>query len=247
MDPRPIRTIEDCEATDPCLDPGVSAHVNYARQRRPYDDRIAQLVADLTPRDGRVLDLGCGVGHCLAAIRERRQDLRLVAADRDSLCLQRVRERRVADEIREYGVVEDLRDLEGVFAGVILSHVLEHTLSPSQILHEAMALLRPGGHLYAAVPNPVRPQMLLADLLRRKRVRTGHVYSWDRSHWMNFLEVILGLRVILHTQDYVPIPFTGHSRPIRALERGLSSLFPWFSFSHISVIAKGDVAPTQRG
>ena len=170
-----------------------------------------------------------------------------------------MRERRVADEIRCYDHVKDLRDLEGVFDGVILSHVLEHTLSPPEILREAMALLRTGGHLYAAVPNPVRPQMLLADLLRRKRVRAGHVYSWDRSHWMNFLEVILGLRVIVHTQDYVPIPFTGHSRPIRALERGLSSVVPWFSFSHISVIAKSDpfapgvegqaagVAPTRTG
>lgn len=216
----------------------VSVHVNYERLRRPYDDRIAQLVSDLAPRGGRVLDVGCGVGHGLAALRELRADLWLVAADMDRVCLQRVQARRVADESRYFADIRDLCDLRETFDGVVLSHVLEHTLSPSEVLRHALQLLRPEGHLYLAVPNPVRPRMLLADLLRRKRVRPGHVYSWDRSHWMNFLEVILGLRVVLHTQDYVPIPFMGRSRLIRAVERQLSRALPWFSYSHISVVQR---------
>ncbi len=214
----------------------VSEHVNYSRPRRPYDDKIAQLIASRTPEGGRVLDIGCGVGHGLAATRELRPDLCLIATDRDLQCLEIVRQRAIASEIDSFESIEDLRSCRGTLDGVVLSHVLEHTLSPASIIDEAQQLLRDGGYLYLAVPNPVRPRMLLADILRRKRVRAGHVYSWDRSHWMNFLTAVCNLANVQHTQDYVPIPFTGHSRIVRAVERHLTLIFPWFSFSHIAVV-----------
>lgn len=226
--------------------PRYPAHVNYARSRRPYDERIAALVADRLPAGGVLLDIGCGVGHGLAAVRERRADLRLIAADRDTDCLRQVCERGITDHMRPFSEVADLRDLRGRMDGVVLCHVLEHTLHPSGLLLAALGMLKPTGQLFLAVPNPVRPRMLLANVARRKRVRSGHVHAWDRSHWINFLEVIHGLPIAQHTQDYVPVSFTGSSRPVRWVECRLTRLLPWFSFSHISVVNRPARLPRYK-
>jgi len=129
---------------------------------------------------------------------------------------------------------------------VVMSHVLEHMLDPVAALQSALEVLRPGGHLLLAVPNPVRPSVFLASLLRREYVNRGHVVAWDRAHWINFLERILALEVVRYASDSVPVFPERWKRRIGLLgrcEEWLVGPFPWLSFSNIAVVRKAAAAP----
>ncbi|MCL4219586.1 MAG: hypothetical protein KJ052_21610, partial [Candidatus Hydrogenedentes bacterium] len=62
----------------------------------------------------------------------------------------------------------------------------------------------------------------------------------DRSHWMNFIEVVLGLKVIEYAADYFQFPgsFSEKLRIVRKVELALVKLFPWFSMSNIVAVRK---------
>ncbi len=96
----------------------------------------------LLPR-GRVLDLGCGVGHShhLLAPRETVG----VDCDADSLAGQD-RPTRVAD-------MRQLPFADGEFGSVVAVQSLEHVPDPERVLAEARRVLEPGGVAIFVTPN----------------------------------------------------------------------------------------------
>lgn len=220
----------------------TSVHIPYDQKPQPYHRVVADLVARHCPKDAVMLDIGVGVGHCLALVQNKRPDIKLVGADIDQNCLDITGSRVKFERTLLIGDVEDLFDGVSKFDCVVMSHSLEHMLEPARVVKEVMKIIRPGGVLVLAVPNPVRPQIMATNLLRRKNVNLGHVYAWDRSHWMNFIEVILGLQVIEYAEDYFQLPFrlADRLRFLRPLELFLVRLFPWFAMSNIAAIRQSN-------
>lgn len=92
---------------------------------------------------GRVLDLGCGVGHSLDLLSPRDS----VGVDRDAGAL--------AGQPRET-VVSDMRELpfqDGSFPSIVCSHAIEHVPDPERLLSEAARVLAPAGTAIFATPN----------------------------------------------------------------------------------------------
>lgn len=216
-----------------------NVHIDYTQPIRPYHRRVAALVARYGPDGGTVLDIGCGVGHTLVEVRKRRPDLRLIAADIDDnlLAVVRSRDSRLA-ETWKLSSVEDVAASDDRYDVLIMSHVLEHMSRPLDALKGLVRRLTPGGVLILAVPNPVRIQVVLGNLFKHHYVNRGHVYAWDRSHWINFLENIARVNVLEYTQDHFPVPIVG--RFMRPIEGRLANVFPWFASSHIAVVQAGD-------
>lgn len=216
----------------------TSVHIPYDQKPQPYHEVVADLVRRHCPQGAVALDIGVGVGHCLALIQAKRPDIKLVGADIDENCLAITGSRVNLSEKRLIKDVEELFDGVPRYDCVIMSHSLEHMLEPARVVREIMKTIRPGGVLILAVPNPVRPNIMATNLLRKKNVNLGHVYAWDRSHWMNFIEVILGLKVIQYAEDYFQLPFRLSERLplLRPLELFLVRFFPWFSMSNIVAI-----------
>lgn len=216
----------------------TSVHIPYDQKPQPYHAVVADLVRKHCPQGAVALDIGVGVGHCLALIQAKRPDIKLVGADIDKNCLAITGSRVNLSEKRLIKDVEELFDGVPKYDCVIMSHSLEHMLEPARVVREIMKTIRPGGVLILAVPNPVRPNIMATNLLRKKNVNLGHVYAWDRSHWMNFIEVILGLKVIQYAEDYFQLPFRLSDRLplLRPLELFLVRFFPWFSMSNIVAI-----------
>jgi len=110
-----------------------------------------------SPARGPLLDVGCGGGLFLAMMRRR--GFRVVGLDssREAAAVA-WRQHRVP------AVVADLQDAPfrpGSFAGIAMSHVLEHLPDPCVYLSAAHRLLAPQGRLVIFVPNAASLQFAL--------------------------------------------------------------------------------------
>lgn len=101
-----------------------------------------RLCAPLLP-DGRVLDLGCGVGHSFRELVPRES----VGVDLDPAALAgQARETHVADMRR-------LPFADGSFQSVLSVQSIEHVPDPECALAEAVRVLVPGGRAVLVTPN----------------------------------------------------------------------------------------------
>ncbi len=101
-----------------------------------------RLCAPLLPA-GRVLDLGCGVGHSFEELAPRES----VGLDLDAGALR--------GQARET-VVGDMRELpfpDGSFAAVLAVQSIEHVPDPERVLAEVVRVLEPGGTAVFVTPN----------------------------------------------------------------------------------------------
>ena len=100
------------------------------------------LCAPLLP-PGRVLDVGCGIGHSYELLAPRET----VGVDVDAEALRgQDRETRVAD-------MREVPFGDGSFASVLAVQSLEHVPDPERVLEEARRLLEPGGVAVFVTPN----------------------------------------------------------------------------------------------
>jgi len=109
-----------------------------------------RLCAPLLPT-GRVLDLGCGIGHSFSALEPRES----VGVDRSAEAL--------AGQDRPT-VVADMRDLpfsDASFASVLAVQSIEHVPDPERVLEEVVRVLERGGVAILSTPN--RLQFARAD------------------------------------------------------------------------------------
>jgi 2-polyprenyl-6-hydroxyphenyl methylase/3-demethylubiquinone-9 3-methyltransferase len=115
-------------------------------------------------RGERVLDLGCGAGRFVAALREAGVDA--VGVDVAAAALERARRVAPGADLR---LVEEDGSLPLEHRSVDLvwcSEVLEHVADVSHLLLEARRVLRPGGRLLVTVPYHGRLQGAALALTR---------------------------------------------------------------------------------
>jgi SAM-dependent methyltransferase len=107
--------------------------------------RISQLVL----KDACILDVGCGNGRALLAMR-RRGFRRLAGLEIDPAAAQRAKQSGL--DVR-CGELMDTDFADGSFDLIRMGHVIEHVLDPMATLHRAYRLLKPGGMLMGETPN----------------------------------------------------------------------------------------------
>ena len=205
-------------------------HIPYDLKLRPYHTVIANLISKYCKNNPSIIDIGCGVGHTLKEIEKKIPEATLTAVDIDEDCLE-ITAKRVPVQKIHIDKIEDIYSLSSEYDVVIMSHSLEHMYNPAETLKNIVRqILKPDGILVLAVPNPVRLQVILFNLIKRNYVNKGHVVCWDRSHFMNFLENILSFNVLCYKGDYFRLPFSHKFFFLRPIELFLAKIFPWFSF-----------------
>jgi SAM-dependent methyltransferase len=130
-----------------------------------YRNDRREVVAELAPPLGRVLDLGCGAGGVGVSLR---------AAGATHLTGIEIHEgaaeeaRKVYDEVH-VGDAEQLVEsgaVQGPFDVITAYDVLEHLVDPAAVLRALRPLAAPGARLHVSVPN-ARHFSLLSDLVLR--------------------------------------------------------------------------------
>jgi SAM-dependent methyltransferase len=103
---------------------------------------------DALPATGQVLDVGCGYGGTLAALKESCPAVSATGLDLDEAMAAEGR-RRLGATVQI--VHADFFDWSGgPFDLILMRDVLEHIRRPEQALAQAAAMLRPGGWLFAS-------------------------------------------------------------------------------------------------
>lgn len=108
------------------------------------------LVADRFPSRGRLLDVGCGNGAFLARAREMGWDVAGLEPDGKAVAACHA----AGLDVREGDLASTPPSWAGRFDVITMSHAIEHVADPAVDLAQLFQLLKPGGILWLALPNP---------------------------------------------------------------------------------------------
>ncbi len=161
--------------------------------------RLAEALVHL-PQHGRLLEVGCGAGRYLRALRELRPGLALVGCDVSRAALARLREGAPEIETRP-SAGDSLPAADAEFDAVLAIDVLEHVGDPGALLDEIHRVLAPGGVLHLHVPCEGDPRSLWrwipgqAGPSGLKRRLGGHLHRFRRDEILRRVEAA-GFRVL---------------------------------------------------
>ncbi len=162
------------------------AEVSFARYSQYWwsNRYYARLARHFGPRQGRVLEIGCGLGHLLGWLADRYQ---VTGVDVNAWALEQARQNAPQGTFREMSA-EDLGAFEnGTFQIVIAKHVVEHLADPEKAITEMSRVLAPAGLLLLATPNLDSPM---------RKIKKGnwigyrdptHINLKPPAEWLGFL------------------------------------------------------------
>jgi SAM-dependent methyltransferase len=142
------------------------------------------LADTMAPRGGELLDIGCGTGNFLAAVRDAGYRVTGTELDRNAarfatekLGLERVLPLTIAEFAEKHA--------EEKFDVVTFFEVLEHQTAPGEFLQKVKACLKPRGVIGLSVPNRER-WMTGPDVLDYP---PNHFLRWNAAALKKFLAV----------------------------------------------------------
>jgi SAM-dependent methyltransferase len=128
-----------------------------------WERRRALLLSEAKPGE-RVLDLGCGAGRFVAALRDARADP--VGVEIAEAALERARAVAPGADLRLLEADGSVPLEHGSVDLVWCSEVLEHVADGTHLLQEARRVLRPGGRILVTVPYHGRAKAVAIALAR---------------------------------------------------------------------------------
>ena len=142
---------------------------------------------------GDVLDVGCSTGAFLHQLYTRFPgQYRVTGTDVSGPALEHAASRSI-EVLRDNFLEHDF--VERRFDAITFWAVLEHLAEPSQFLARAAQLLRPGGHLFALVPNLDSLAIRLLGA-RYRYVMPDHVNYFDAASLRRLIERESSLNIL---------------------------------------------------
>ncbi len=159
--------------------------------------RFSYFLASIQGVYGKVLEVGCGAGGNLQALRKYRPYLELYGVDIGEAAI-REGQRRFPRLHLSVAPAEKLPFPDNSFAIVCFFDVLEHVQDPEVCLKEAARVLQPGGVLHAYVPCEGEALTLHGFLNRQginlKEKTAGHIQQLTRAQLIA-MSTLAGLQV----------------------------------------------------
>lgn len=127
-------------------------------------ERIREHLPD---RTARVLDIGCGTGHGLKYLKDRIPGSTIYGIESSPECIETLQSSAIGARLVTHDVESDWAgQYKDTFDLIILRHVIEHMLDPVMSLTQIKRALAPGGFMYIATPDMMRPRTQLRDYSR---------------------------------------------------------------------------------
>jgi SAM-dependent methyltransferase len=150
-------------------DRGLGKFSMYWFARRYY----AALVRRYAPSNGgRLLEMGCGLGHLLGLLQD---DFQCVGIDLMDYSIEKTRLNAPKAEAHVMSA-DDLGTFDnGEFSVVVALHLVEHLPDPQDTIRQVNRILKPGGLWLFATPHPDYS-------LRRFKDRDSDAIGKDKTH-----------------------------------------------------------------
>jgi 2-polyprenyl-3-methyl-5-hydroxy-6-metoxy-1,4-benzoquinol methylase len=132
------------------------ARVSFARfSQYWWSNRYYALLASRHgPKSGKVLEVGCGLGHLLQRLDGPYE---VYGVDVNEWALERARANVPNGQFAKENAEDLSRYADGSFQIVIAKHVVEHLPHPEEAILEMGRVLAPGGMLLMGTPNTDSP------------------------------------------------------------------------------------------
>lgn len=134
---------------------GYLAHTAGSRGRGIYGwlksilaRRAARALARHVPPGGRVIEIGCGNGQFLAALRAVRPDIGLAGVDIEDVGITGL-----SDFTFFHGQLEQVAVPRASFDAAYCSNLIEHVADPLAFLRRCREVLKPGGVILGITPD----------------------------------------------------------------------------------------------
>ncbi len=176
-------------------DRGLGRFSMYWFARRYY----AALVRRYAPADGgKLLEMGCGLGHLLGLLQD---DFQCVGIDLIDYSIEQTRINAPKAEALQMDVSKIDQFEAGTFSAIVALHLVEHLPDPQATIRSVHRLLKPGGLWLFATPHPDYS-------LRRYKDRENDAIGKDKTHinvhppaqWRDWNEAA-GLQMLKHFGD----------------------------------------------
>jgi SAM-dependent methyltransferase len=167
---------------------------------------VGILQAGGVPRDGKVVDVGCGPGHLLERMRAEGYS-QLLGLE---LCSAYVDEMRAAGIPAAVASAHDFTLAEGQADCLIFKNIFEHFLEFQSVLDSIERNLKPGGYVFIEVPDAAR-YADFPDYAPLSYLTLEHINHFDRAHIealfaaRGFETVLWGTRM-LDIAERFPVP-----------------------------------------
>ncbi len=166
------------------------------RAAREYYDRggakntsaVATILDAVSSRGtfGRTLDIGCGDGSVLEALRARTSES--AGVDSSAAAVELTRARTPEADVVAADVQESLPFADASFDSVLMLDVIEHLTNPIAAIAEIRRVLRPGGLLAVTTPNANSPIRYLRGRKWFGTADPGHVTLYTSFTLCHLLE-----------------------------------------------------------
>jgi SAM-dependent methyltransferase len=135
---------------------GPYAGVNFSKYSQYWwsNRYYAMLARRHGPTHGRVLEIGCGMGHLLAWLTDRYQ---VFGCDINPWALSQAQRNVPRGSFLQLSADKLNAFPDVVFEIVIAKHVVEHLTNPEQTIAEMSRVMKTGGLLVLATPNLSSP------------------------------------------------------------------------------------------
>ena len=147
-----------------------------------YVDRAEIILAEMVNKE-KVLEVGCGRGFYLKALKEINPKINITGIDLNKEYLEVAKKYVDNKEVKIIkGDVTNLKFDNNSFDGVIASEILEHIKDDKKALKEIARVLKPNGILVISVPNKDYP--FLWDPLNWSLEKTFKIHMPAKIWWL---------------------------------------------------------------
>lgn len=135
-------------------DPNTQRYWDSQWEKRKAEGQLSlgnvyQAIVDSTPERSRVLDVGCGAGHLMALLKERKA-CEVCGIDISGVAIKALAGKGFEGKV---AVLPDIPYPENYFDAVTATEVLEHLYHPEKTVRSIARILKPGGKIFISVPD----------------------------------------------------------------------------------------------
>jgi 2-polyprenyl-3-methyl-5-hydroxy-6-metoxy-1,4-benzoquinol methylase len=127
--------------------PWLVKYLPPIRQKLDRFDR--HITKKIFPNPGLLLDIGCGNGEFMEFAKKLGWKVEGVEPDPVAFDICRKKGLDV-----KHGFIDAIDENQINYDVIMMSHVIEHVPNPNLLINKSLEILRPGGMLWLALPNP---------------------------------------------------------------------------------------------